>query len=101
MNNTNLGTAGASGGAAGSVTILIAWILSGFHVQLPPEVAAAMVSLLGIGIHYLATRSNYPVPLDSSPAKATSAAQELPLSPVDDHAAVARALGVAQQPCSV
>ena len=98
--NTPIGTAGASGGAAAGVTVIAAWLLSLAHVQVPPEVAAAFGSLLGIAIHYLATQGNYRVARTARPPRRLHPPINAPV-PRGSSAAVARALGVAQQPGSV
>lgn len=43
----------AAGGIAGAVTTVIVWALSEFGVEMPPEVAAALTTLLAVGAGYV------------------------------------------------
>lgn len=51
---SNLSTAHASAGGAGAIGVIAVWLLSTFHVQVPPEVAVAMTALLTPLIHIIA-----------------------------------------------
>jgi hypothetical protein len=55
MNTTPIGTAGAAGGAAAALVVIIVWIAGQYHVTVPGEVAAALGTLLGVGIHWIST----------------------------------------------
>ena len=55
MNTTPIGTAGAAGGAAAAIVVILVWIASLFGVTVPGEVAAALGTLIGVIIHYIAT----------------------------------------------
>jgi hypothetical protein len=36
--------------------IALVWLLSQFHVDMPPQIAVVFVALIGGGLHYLMTR---------------------------------------------
>ena len=46
-------TAAASGTAALSAVVIISWILSFWHIDVPTDVASAMTVLLGIVVHFV------------------------------------------------
>lgn len=46
----------ASSGAAGSAVVVLVWVLSLFHIALPPDVAAALVMLLAPLVHLAVSR---------------------------------------------
>lgn len=48
----NQSTAAASGGGAGAVMVILIWLLSRIHVDVPAEVATAMTILVGAGVHW-------------------------------------------------
>jgi hypothetical protein len=48
----NQSTAAASGGGAGAVMVILIWLLSEVHIAVPSEVAVAMTSLVGTGVHW-------------------------------------------------
>lgn len=39
----------AAGGVAGSITIILVWVLGFFHVEVPPEVASAFTTIISFG----------------------------------------------------
>ena len=49
--NTTQGTAAAASGAAAAIVTIVVWILGMFHLEVPPEVAAALMVLVSAGIH--------------------------------------------------
>lgn len=44
-----------AGGVAGAASVVLVWLVSLFGLQVPPEVAAAVTVLLGVGAAYLKT----------------------------------------------
>lgn len=74
MNNTTVSTAAASVGAAGAFVVVAQWLLSLVHVQLPADVGAAVVVVLGWLIHTLTV---YHV-LPKVAAKVVDSAQTVP-----------------------
>lgn len=58
----NQATAAASGFSASGVMVLVIWLAKSLlHVDIPPEVATAMVGLIGTGIHWAVLK--YGIPL--------------------------------------
>ena len=70
MNTTPIGTAGAAGGAAAALVVIIVWIAGQFHVTVPGEVAAALGTLLGVGIHWVSTRAPKATAVEGAPTNA-------------------------------
>ena len=60
-------TAAASGGAAGALVVLIVWALSLRGVIVPGDVAAALMVLLSVGMHYVGLRIGAAAP-ETAPA---------------------------------
>ncbi len=52
--NATQGTAGTAYGAAGAITVILAFVLARYGIQLTDAVCAAITLLLGYGIHWLA-----------------------------------------------
>jgi hypothetical protein len=50
---TSQAAANASSGAAMAGVVVLVWLLSLWHIALPPEVAAALVSVIGALVHYV------------------------------------------------
>lgn len=50
-NTTTLGSAGTSTGAAAMIVVIVVWLLSLWHIEVPPDIAAAIGGLLSIFIH--------------------------------------------------
>lgn len=48
----NQSTAAASAGGATGIVIILLWICGLFKIVVPPEVAAAFVSIIGAGVHW-------------------------------------------------
>lgn len=57
----NQATAAASGFSASGFMIILVWLLSLFHIDLPPTVAAAMVGMIGPVIHWVVLKYGIPV----------------------------------------
>lgn len=57
-----LSTSAASGGVAGAGVVVLTWVLQLLHVQLPPDVAAAMMVLAAPVVHYLVAREKPTAP---------------------------------------
>ena len=49
----NQSTAAASSGGAAGIVIILLWAIGLTHVTVPPEVAAALVTLIGILVHWV------------------------------------------------
>ena len=49
-------TAAASGGVAGAAVVIIAWALSLAHIDMPAEVAAALMVLIAPLLHLIVVR---------------------------------------------
>jgi len=45
-------------GVAGSLTIILVWVMGLFHVQVPPEVAASMTAVIGTAVVYVVPHGN-------------------------------------------
>jgi len=60
-------TAAGAGGVAGALGIITVWILSLFHLPVPPEVALAFSVVLTPLVHWAALRMG--MPAMSSPQK--------------------------------
>jgi hypothetical protein len=58
MNQPTHATAAASGGVAGAAVVIITWLLSLFHLEVPAEVAAAAMVVLTPIVHLIAVRLN-------------------------------------------
>ncbi len=56
----NQSTAAASSGSAAGVVIILLWLIGLFHVTVPPEVAAAFVTLIGTGVHWAVVKWGLP-----------------------------------------
>ena len=56
MQKTSIGTASASTGAAGAAVVVLVWVLGLFKVQLPGDVAAAIVMILSPLVHFAAMK---------------------------------------------
>ena len=54
MKPTTIANSTASGGVAGAVTVLVCWALQQAHVEVPGEVAAAIMVLAAALIHIAA-----------------------------------------------
>lgn len=72
---TSLGTAGASGGAAAALVVILVWLASLVHVTVPADVAAALGTLIGVGIHWRA------VQLAKAPKDANAVPAAIPTGP--------------------
>jgi glucan phosphoethanolaminetransferase (alkaline phosphatase superfamily) len=48
----NQATAVASSGSAAALVVILLWLIGLFHVTVPPEVAAAFVTLVGAAVHW-------------------------------------------------
>lgn len=48
----NQSTAAASAGGATGIVIILLWVCGLFKIVVPPEVAAAFVSIIGAGVHW-------------------------------------------------
>jgi len=49
-------TSAAANTAAGSFVVIVLWLLSLGHIEVPGTVAVAMGTLIGIGVHYYALK---------------------------------------------
>lgn len=56
MKTTTVSAASASGGIIGALVVIIVWVASLFNVQVPAEVAAALMVCLTPILHVLAVR---------------------------------------------
>lgn len=43
-------------GVGGAVIVVLNWLLSLVHIDLPPDISAALVTLVSAGAHYLQDR---------------------------------------------
>ncbi len=50
--NSTVSTSAASAGASGAFVVVAAWLLGLVHVQIPADVAAALIVLLTTAVHY-------------------------------------------------
>jgi hypothetical protein len=77
MKTTAAYSAAASGGVAGAAVVLVTWALSLAHIEVPGEVAAAMMVLIAPMLHIVALRLGVerPAPDDTAakPVAATPA----------------------------
>lgn len=81
-NTTTQGAAGASAGAALAVSSILIWVLGLFHLEVPPDVATAFVTILTIGTHAIVTKL---APKNASvnvPVETTSVATPVPTQTV-------------------
>jgi len=46
----------AAAGIGGALAVIIVWVLSLFSIDVPPEVAAALTTILSFGASYLIPR---------------------------------------------
>ena len=58
----------ASGGIAGALTVIVAWLASLAHLAMPPDVQAALGILLTAGIGYALHRRSCAAPAAAAPA---------------------------------
>lgn len=56
----NQATAAGSSGAASALVVVVIWAISYLHVTVPPEVAAAVTTLVGVGVHWLVVKFGLP-----------------------------------------
>lgn len=54
MKPTSQATAAASGGVVGAIVTILIWVLSLWHVDVPAEIAAAMMVILTPCLHMFA-----------------------------------------------
>lgn len=54
VSNSSFSTAAASGGVAGAATVIICWLISLAHVQVPAEVAASFMVVGAPLLHLVA-----------------------------------------------
>jgi len=47
----------ATGAIVGAFSVILVWSLGQFHVQMPPEVASALTTVLSAGAAFFAPRS--------------------------------------------
>jgi hypothetical protein len=53
VSNSTFSTAAASGGAAGAFTVIVCWLVSLAHVQVPAEVAASFMVISAPLLHLI------------------------------------------------
>jgi hypothetical protein len=54
--NATQSTAAASAGVSGAAIVVISWVLSKWHIEVPGDVSAAAMVLLSPALHYLSVR---------------------------------------------
>lgn len=58
-----------AGGVAGSLTVIIVWILSQLHTAVPPEVASAMTAVLAFAASWMCHFAHAINPPAATPAE--------------------------------
>lgn len=56
MKNTSVSSAAASGGVTGAAVVLVTWLLSLAHIEVPAEVAASLMVILAPALHLAVVR---------------------------------------------
>ena len=79
MKNTSVGTAAASSGVAGAITVIACWGLSLAHVDVPDAVAASFLVVIAAVLHILVVRFGAPADLDPPPPAPAQAAPQAPI----------------------
>lgn len=56
----NQSTAAASSATAAAIVIILLWVITLVHVTVPPEVSAALVTLIGTLVHWCVIKYGLP-----------------------------------------